>query len=190
VTARRLRLLVLLALAAAIVTVLAGCGNKIETRTVGETEGLYVDVGELKYQVQISRILNPDDVEDRTYLEGLPAGTVPPKPDEAWFGVWMRVQNTTSEETFEAAEEFEIVDTQEHIFRPLELEGNPFAYTPQPVGPNTVVPDSESAAGQGVIQGSLLLFKVTTEALQNRPLEFKIQSPESPDDVGIIDLDV
>ncbi len=186
-TARPVRLLVLLVLAA---TALAGCGNKHETRTVGETEGLYVDVGELKYQVQISRVLNPDDIEDRAYLEGLPAGTVPPKPDEAWFGVWMRVQNTTKEKTLEASDEFEIVDTQEHIFRPLELEGNPFAYAAQPLPPETVVPDSESAAGQGVIQGSLLLFKVTTEALQNRPLEFKIHSPESPDDVGIIDLDV
>ena len=44
---------------------LAGCGDKLETRTVGETEGLYIDVGDLKYQVQISRIINPYDVEDR-----------------------------------------------------------------------------------------------------------------------------
>jgi hypothetical protein len=190
VTARPPRLLVLLALAVATASALAGCGNKHATRTVAETEGIYVDVGELKYQVQISRILNPDDVEDRSYLEGLPAGTTPPTPGEAWFGVWMRVQNTTSEDTFEAAEEFEIVDTQEHVFRPVELEGNPFAYAPQPVGPNTVVPNSESAAGQGVIQGSLILFKVTTEALQNRPLEFKIHSPQSPDEFGIVDLDV
>ena len=70
----------------------------METRTLGETEGIYIDVGDLKYQVQLSRIINPNDEEDRYYLEGLPAGTVPPKPDEAWFGVWMRVQNTTDDE--------------------------------------------------------------------------------------------
>jgi hypothetical protein len=52
------------------------------------------------------------------------------------------------------------------------------------------VPDSQSAAGEGVIQGSLLLFKLTNQALQNRPLEFKIQSPENLDEVGIVDLDV
>jgi hypothetical protein len=184
------RPLLLLAVALLAATALAGCGNKMETRTVGETEGLYVDVAELKYQVQISRILNPNDVEDQSYLQGLPAGTVPPESNEAWFGVWIRVQNTTSDQRLPAAEEFEIVDTQENSFEPIELEDNALAYTPRELAPETVLPNSESPAGQGVIQGSLILFKLTTEALQNRPLEFKIQSPETPDDVGIIDLDV
>ena len=174
----------------ALTTVLVGCGNKIDVRTIGETEGLYIDVGELKYQVQISRIINPDDIEDRHYLTGLPAGTLPPKADEAWFGVWLRVQNTTSEKTLQSAEDFEIVDTQENTYEPVALEGNPFAYAPEKLGPNTVLPNSESPPGQGPIQGSLLLFKLTTETLQNRPLEFKIQSPALPDDVGVVDLDV
>ena len=179
------RLLLLLALLGA----LAGCGNKTETRTVGETEGLYVDIGELKYQVQLSRIINPNDEEDRHYLTGLPAGTAQPKSDEAWFGVWMRVQNTTSKKTLTAADEFEIVDTQEHSFTPIAVK-NPFAYEAQDLTPNTVVPSPNSPAGEGVIQGSLILFKLTTEALANRPLEFKIQSPALPDDVGVVDLDV
>ena len=53
------RLLTLMTLAAVVVGV-AGCGaDKQEARTQGATEGLYLDVGGLKYQVQISRILNP-----------------------------------------------------------------------------------------------------------------------------------
>jgi hypothetical protein len=188
VSLRPLRALLLLALAASALAV-AGCGNKLEVRTVGETEGIYIDVGELKYQVQLSRIINPNAEEDRLYLQGLPAGTVPPKPDEAWFGVWMRVQNTTSKR-LAAAEEFEIVDTQENAFTPIELEENPFAYEAQELPPNTVVPSPNSPAGEGVIQGSLILFKLTTEAIANRPLEFKIQNPALPDDVGIVDLDV
>lgn len=186
--ARRLPLLLLAALFCA--GAVAGCGNKQETRTIGDTEGLYVDVGELKYQVQISRIINPNDTADRTYLAGLPGGTLPPKPDEAWFGIWLRVQNTTSEKTLPAAEEFKIVDTQKNTFEPVQLEDNPFAYAPGELGPNTVLPSENSPAGEGVIQGSLILFKVTNEALQNRPLEFRIESPENPDEVGIIDLDV
>jgi hypothetical protein len=177
-----------LALASALA--LAGCGNRLEVRTQGETEGLYIDIGELKYQVQISRIINPQDIEDRHFLTGLPSGTLPPKGDEAWFGVWIRVQNTASEGAFQTADDFEIVDTQEHSFEPIELEGNPFAYAPERLGPNAVLPNSESPAGQGQIQGSLLLFKLTTEALQNRPLEFKIVSPTDPSNVGIVDLDV
>ena len=186
---RPLRVLLLLALAAASAVALTGCGNKVEVRTIGETEGIYVDVGELKYQVQLSRIINPNDEEDRYYLEGLPAGTVLPERDEAWFGVWMRVQNTTSEKRLAAAEEFEIVDTQENTFTPIEVE-NPFSYAAQELAPNTVVPSPNSPAGEGVIQGSLILFKLTNEAIANRPLELKIQSPALPDDVGIVDLDV
>lgn len=186
---RPLRVLLLLALSASALAV-AGCGNKQEVRTVGETEGIYIDVGELKYQVQLSRIINPNDEEDKHYLEGLPAGTVQPKSDEAWFGVWMRVQNTTDKKTLTAADEFEIVDTQEHTFTPIELEDNPFAYEAQDLTPQTVVPSPNSPAGEGVIQGSLILFKLTTESIANRPLEFKIQSPALPDDVGVVDLDV
>ena len=69
---RPLRVLLLLVLAAASAGALAGCGNKLEVRTVGETEGIYIDVGELRYQVQLSRIINPNDIEDRHYLAGLP----------------------------------------------------------------------------------------------------------------------
>ena len=184
-----MRSVLLLALAATAL-VLAGCGNKVEVRTVAETEGIYIDVGELKYQVQLSRILNPSEPEDAAYLQGLPPGTEPPGPDEAWFGVWMRVENTTEDLTLMSSDEFEIVDTQEHTFTPIELEGNPFAYEPEEVSPHKVLPSPNSPAGEGVIQGSLILFKVTTEALANRPLEFKIQSPALPDDVGIVDLDV
>jgi hypothetical protein len=189
VSLRPFRVLLLLALGAASVLALAGCGNKSETVTSATTEGIYLDVGDLKYQVQMSRILNPNDEEDRAYLAGLPAGTAPPKADEAWFGVWMRVQNVTDKKTLTAADEFEISDTQEDTFKPTAVS-NPFAYQAQDLGPKTIVPSANSPAGEGVIQGSLILFKLTTEALANRPLEFKIQSPALADDVGIVDLDV
>ena len=182
------RLLMVLVLGAALA--LAGCGNKEETVTSAETEGIYLDVGDLKYQVQISRIINPRDIEDRHYLTGLPPGTLEPKADEVWFGVWVRVQNTTSEDTFDSATQFEIVDTQGNSYKPLELEANEWAYAQERLGPNTVLPNSESPAGQGPIQGSLLLFKLTTETLQNRPLEFKITSPTNPEDSATVALDV
>jgi hypothetical protein len=183
------RLLMVLVLAAALVA--GGCGNKQETRTVGETEGIYIDVGDLKYQVQISRILNPSDIEDRNYLTQLPAGTLPPKADEAWFGVWMRVENTNSEKSLPTASNFEIRDTQDNVFHPYDQTGNVFAYQAvDKLGPNAVLPNSEAPAGSGPIQGSLILFKLTTTSLANRPLEFRITSPTDPTNVGVVDLDV
>ena len=170
---------------------IGGCGNKLETRTQGETEGIYIDVGELKYQVQISRILNPSDVEDRNYLTQLPAGTLPPKADEAWFGIWIRVENTNSEKSLPTASDFEIRDTQDNVFRPYAQIGNVFAYQAvDKLGPNAVLPNSESPAGSGPIQGSLILFKLTNTSLANRPLEFRIISPTDPTNVGVVDLDV
>jgi hypothetical protein len=183
------RLLMVLVLAAALVA--GGCGNKQDTRTIGETEGIYIDVGDLKYQVQISRILNPNDIEDRNYLTNLPEGTLEPKADEAWFGVWMRVENTNSEKSLPTASNFEIRDTQDNVFRPYDQTGNVFAYQAvDKLGPNAVLPNSESPAGSGPIQGSLILFKLTNESLANRPLEFRITSPTDPSNVGVVDLDV
>ena len=59
---RRLVTLLLVALAALVV---GACGNKEDKTLHGATEGIYIDVGGLKYQVQISRVLNPTDREDR-----------------------------------------------------------------------------------------------------------------------------
>jgi len=184
------RLLMVLVLVAALVA--GGCGaDKQETRTIGQTEGTYIDVGDLKYQVQISRILNPSDVEDRNYLTQLPEGTLPPKADEAWFGVWVRVENTNDSKSLPTASNFEIRDTQDNVFKPYAQVGNVFAYQPvDKLGPQEVLPNSEAPAGFGPIQGSLLLFKLTTTTLANRPLEFRITSPTDPSDVGTVDLDV
>src|SRR3954454_17507424 len=74
--------------------VFAGCGDKTDYIRFAETEGIYVDVGNLVYQVQLSRYLNPADVEDRDYLRGLPSNFDVP-PGEILFGVWMRVKNYT-----------------------------------------------------------------------------------------------
>src|SRR3954451_6817424 len=100
----------LLVLIAAAGLAAGGCGAP-QTRTFAETEGLYVDVGPLSYQVQISRYLNPGDTEDKAYLAGLPSGTAPAGKDDVWFGVFMRVKNY-SEQTATPASDFTIEDTE------------------------------------------------------------------------------
>ncbi len=167
-----------------------GCGNKHAGGvTQAETEGIYLDVDELKYQIQISRYLNPSDVEDRSYLRGLPEGTAQPGGDETWFGVFIRVSNETDEE-ITPANDFEIVDTQENVYRPIPLdpEVNEFAYVPDPIPAKSLIPLPDSIPSEGVIQGSLLLFKVKTSSLQNRPLEFKFRRGSGTQ--GIVDLDI
>ena len=173
---------------------LAACGNHPDedARVVrADNEGVYLDIGKLKYQVQISRQLNPDDVQDRSLLEGVPAAERQLKPDEVWFGVFMRVQNETGRALL-PSDDIKIVDTQEKQFRPLVLEDtNLFAYrSTEAVPANDVVPIEDTPAYDSAVRGSLLLFKLTLTSLGNRPLELEIEGSQAPPQTGIIDLDV
>ena len=170
----------LLALAALVAACsLVACGDHKPT-THGEGEGSYIQAGPLVYQVQMSRELNPANVEDAEYLQGLPADEPPLAGDEEWFGVWLRVQNTT-DEVHPSAEDFKIVDTVGEEYEPIALpETNPFSYRSvevesadgQPVEPNP-----ESGAGAGPIQGSMLLFRLNTAVYSDRPIELEITPP-------------
>lgn len=186
---QHLRHLLFAALAVAALLVV-GCGNKEDVVREGKTEGIYVDVDELKYQIQMSRQLNPYDVEDRDYLVGIAPEERELAPGETWFGVFMRVEND-GEETHPQATRFDITDTEGTTFEPIELaEENVFAY--RSIGelePEQVEPNADSAAGNGPIQGSLLLFKLKNETLANRPLQLKIQPPSGGEE-GVIDVDV
>ena len=184
-----MRRLLVISVAIFCALVASGCGNKEKIVTSAHTEGIYLDIDHLKYQVQISRYMNPNDVEDRSYLIGLPASTAQPTGDETWFGVFIRVQNTT-DETIAPANDFEIVDTQDKVYRPIPLDTNinPFAYKPDPIAPKGLIPEADSVASEGTIQGSLLLFKVKTESLQNRPLEFRFKRGSGTE--GVVNLDV
>jgi hypothetical protein len=179
----------LLSLAALAALAAGGCGNKTEKVTVAETEGIYVSVDDLTYQVQISRILNPADVEDEAYLKGLPEGEEL-AADEVWFGVFMRVENETDEE-LTPTDGFKITDTQETVFEPVELdpEQNLYVYDPRPVGPGELLPELNSPASDNTIRGELILFKVKVESLGNRPLELEIESTKGGDN-GVCNLDV
>jgi hypothetical protein len=181
-----LRKLVLLVFVAA---VFAGCGNKTAITTSAETEGVYVDVGGLTYQVQLSRYLNPFDPEDKEYLRGLPSDTNPVLPgDETWFGVWMRVKNY-SDGALKPTDTFTIVDTEDNQFTPVHQDpANPFVYSPVLLQHSQVLPMPDTAAASGVIQGSLILFRLKTDSLQNRPLRLEIEQAGAT--TGEIDLDL
>jgi len=158
--------------------------------TLGETEGIYVTVDGLKYQVQISRILQPSSPEDEAYLRGVPETEIELADDEVWFGVFMRVEND-SEEPHPMAEEFIIKDTEDDEFTPLEVdpELNQYHYEAQELQSGKIVPQLDSPAADNTIRGGLLLFKIQTDALGNRPLEFEIESP-SGGESAVIDLDI
>lgn len=179
----------LCSLGAVLALVAAGCGSRSEGTSVADTEGVYITVDEMRYQVQLSRILNPADVEDQGYLRGMPTG-VQPRSDEVWFAIFMRVENGSTQ-THRATSDFEIHDTQENVFRPvpLDLDSNVFVYEPREIPAGELLPAVGSPAFNNPIRGGMLLFKLKTQSLYNRPLELKVASSEGGDE-GTIDLDV
>ncbi|MEA2227466.1 MAG: hypothetical protein QOF04_1096 [Solirubrobacteraceae bacterium] len=179
---RPLTLLATLVLALA----LGACGNKEHEILHGSNEGAYLDLGGMKYQVQISRVLNPNSPEDRAYLIGVdPAQRNLPAGQE-WFAVFMRVQNE-SDAPVPVATDYTITDTQDTKFRPLSLgQDNVFAYRATTVAPKGLLPVPDSPAAEGTIQGALLLFRIPTRNLENRPLELAITAGET----ATVDLDI
>ena len=98
-----------------------------------------------------------------------------------------------TDETHPAADNWEIHDTLGKVFRPIPIDTdtNVFAFKKGiDVPPNTVLPLSSTAAGQGPIQGSLLLFKIPNDSLQNRPLELRFRNGQQGGQTGVYDLDV
>jgi len=169
----------------------AGCGNKKDEITHAENEGLYLDLGGLKYQVQMSRQLNPNDVEDQSYLTGVPRALLGLAPGDSWFAVFVRVENN-GDKPLPAADSFVLRDTQENTFLPLPIARiNAFSYHGGVIPPkNTLPPASSVAQANESINGSLLLFKVPNEAYANRPLELTIKDPRNPRQTATVDLDV
>ncbi len=185
---RNLRSIVIVACAAVL---LAGCstGDTTNNRSAGN-EGVYVDLGHLKYQVQLSRQLNPYDNEDSSYLLGLGKADQALTPTQTWFGVFMIAVNKHSQ-AYPASHSFYITDTQGVTYRPTPVPGgNPFAYHAQLVPGDDQLPTRGSAADSGPTNGLVLLFKIPIATFDNRPLVLHIVDPNDPHSAAIVELDV
>lgn len=182
------RLVVTATVAVAATTSLAACGS--EEPSVGKTEGTYVNTGDLKYQVQISRQLNADDFEDRDYLTGLPAGASKLAAGQEWFAVFIRVFNRTND-PHQSASQFVIRDTTGKTYQPVALDPNlnRTAYRALVVNGGDQIPVPGSLARENLTQGGLILFKVQSASYASRPLELEI-TPPNGQKPAFVDLDV
>jgi len=174
---------ILIALAAALLAAfaMAGCGS--EEHSVEVNEGEPLELGEIHYNVQITRYLNPFSPEDSQYLKGAPELN----DQEQYLGVFMEVENEGDEENV-VPYPFKIVDTRGNVFEQVKGMDNPFVLIPgTPVPVDGQVPNIESAAANGPIEGSLILFVLPEAANENRPLQLVVPGPGEP---GKIELDL
>jgi hypothetical protein len=158
----------------------AACGSG-DPREV--EEGEVVRIGGLKYSVVFSRYLNPNDNEDAAYLKGLE----PAQNEHNYFGVFLQVKNPTHE-TLGVADELTITDADGQKFESIETESE-FAF---PLGgqvtENEWIPELDTTASSGPIQGSVVIFEVPEEVSADRPLLLHIPGPEK--ESGIVKLDL
>jgi hypothetical protein len=147
------------------------------------TEGQGMKLGDLLYNVQITRILNPADREDSAYLVGQKA----PAPDQYYLAVFMRIDNEGSESA-DVASDLNIVDTVGDTFDPIPSDSLFALKLGATVGPGDQLPEDETTAANGPIQGAMVLFRIDGSAIQDRPLTLEIHSPDG--DTGEVELDI
>jgi hypothetical protein len=194
---RRLRkptpVLALLLLAA---LALSACGNsetKVTTGTYAGESGQnapYLNVGPLVYEVQLSRELNPANVEDAAYLQGLTPLQRTLLPGQEWFAVFIQVYNHSSVAHL-GASSITISDTQNNVYAPI-VPGptNAFAYRGGFIPAESQIPVASSIAANGGTQGALLLYKIRIVSLDNRPLTIHIVDPKDATQRASAELDV
>jgi hypothetical protein len=177
---------------AALAASLSGCFLEAE-ETEGEAhrEGLAVRVGDIEYTVYITRELNPSLPDDRGYWQGEEA-----EPGFALYGVFIQACNRSDQDddledgTYEATDEFVVVDTQGNEYEPLEVdEENVFHYHATSLEPGECIPQEGSLAQQGPTAGAMLPFEFPLEAGENRPLELEIHAP-GESEPGKVELDL
>jgi hypothetical protein len=160
---------------------LAACGADEDELDVAEGEPIIAD--DVSYNVVISRFLNPDDVEDAEYLAGEPD----PPPHEAYFGVFMQIENK-SDDAVSLPDYLSVVDTLDNTYRALDTD-SPYAL---PLGAEVPAskkfPVADSTPAYGPIEGSLVLFQLREDATDNRPLKLEIPLPSGK--IGEIELDI
>ena len=186
-----LAILALLALLA-----LGGCGDshtRVSTGTYAGESGKnapYLNVGPLLYEVQLSRELNPANIEDAAYLKGLTPAESHLAPGQEWFAVFLQVYNHTSA-PLPATTSVTVTDTQNNVYTPLVPNAtNEFAYRGGLVPAKGELPLPESVASSGATGGAVLLYKIQVVSLDNRPLELKIVDPNDASQTASAELDV
>ena len=100
----------------------------------------------------------------------------------------MEMENEGDEDlNVPTAEQIEIEDTTEQVFRPVESDSVFALDLGAVLPPDETLPVDDTAAAEGPVQGSIVLFLIPTTADQNRPLEMNL---EADGEKGTVELDL
>jgi hypothetical protein len=161
----------------------AGCGNTLGTSA--EAEGIPIKLGDLRFNVQETRFLNPKQPDDQAYLAGQ---NLTPPSSKAYLGVFLQIHNLGDNPAdLPTNAEMSIVDTTGAAYESIPSH-TPFAAplgSVIPAGGDIPAPDTPAASGP--TQGALVLWLVDQGITENRPLKLEIQYQG---ETGEITLDI
>ena len=175
--------LVLGLVALLIVVPLAGCGEEEGEDALEAVEGERLELGELVYNVAITRFLNASLTSDAEYL----VGQEPEPPGKSYLGVFVLIDNENEDDAVNSAAAYTVTDTSGRDYEPLETDSLYALDIGAAVEADGEIPAPDTTAAEGPIQGAMLLFLVDDDVSENRPLELEVESAEG---TGVVELDI
>ena len=160
----------------------AGCGEEEGEDALESVEGEPLEVGELIYNVAITRFLNPNTTEDAQYLEGLPEEP----PGQSYLGVFLRIDNESDEEV-SSAQNYAVTDASDRVYEPVETDSQYALEIGALIPSDGEIPSPDTTAAAGPTQGALLLFLVEDDVSEERPLELEVNGVLGE---GTVELDI
>jgi hypothetical protein len=159
---------------------LPGCGEK---KTLDVKEGEPVEVGDLSYNVRLTRFLNPADQEDAAYLVGKPAAPA----GKSYLGVFLRIENK-GDRAAKPSGSMYLTDTRKDRYTPQQSRSLFSLHRDQLIQAGAHVPVPSTPASQGDAGGLMVLFLVDDKVSTNRPLQLVI--PGGGGEPGKVELDI
>jgi hypothetical protein len=150
----------------------SGCGS--DNKKTSGSEGEFINVGDAVYQVQLTRLLNPEQRPDNDYLRGQP----PLSANEAYLGSFLTIDNE-GKTPYSPPRDMKVVDTQGNEYLPLGTPQSSFGLDfGKPIPPDQSAPPPNSPADGGPEGGAMVLFRIKTpSATDNLPLYLEVPAP-------------
>jgi hypothetical protein len=174
--------LALVLLCALAVLGVAGCGNDLGKEA---DEGVPIQLGDLNFNVQETRFLNPSQPDDKEYLEGQ---QLPTPQGKSYLGVFLTIHNSGDNPVrVPTNSEMSVVDTTGVAYQSIPSHTDFAAPLGSTLAPGADIPAPDTAAANGPTQGALILFLTDEGVSENRPLKLEI---EFQGETGEITLDI
>ncbi len=174
--------LALVLLGALAVLGVAGCGNDLGREA---DEGVPIQLGDLKFNVQETRFLNESQSDDKEYLAGQ---QLPTPQGKSYLGVFLTIHNSGDDAVrVPTNAEMSVVDTTGAAYASIPSQTDFAAPLGSTLAGGADIPAPGTAAANGPTQGALVLFLVPEGVSENRPLKLEI---ETQGETGEITLDI